>query len=147
MSYCSIDYSKKNQTLTIENRFFADDFQKCMNKEYNQMYDLMHYHSNKELRAVVDKYTNSHLKIKWNDKVITFNCTNSQYSEDANLFYFKYTFSWITVKSKNTLAIENTILLKYFNDQKNGVVLNLSTSIADKIIEFDQKKTTETIQF
>ena len=111
------------------------------------MYDIMHFHTGKEIRSVVDQYTNSHLVLKWNDKLLTFHCKSSVYDEDANLFYFRYSFSAIELKKSNQLSVQNKILLNYFTDQKNGVVYNLTSSISGKTTEFDHSKTTETIHF
>lgn len=147
MSYSIITVSKKEKMITIENRFFADDFQKCVNKEYHQMYDFMRFHRNKEPRSVIDKFINTYFKIKVNGKELTFTCTGSEYVEDANLFYFRYTFTNVALAKSNSVELKNKLLLNYFDDQKNGVVLNLSANIVAKTIEFDSKYTSETINF
>ena len=147
MSYTIISYSEKDKTLNIENRFFADDFQRCINQEYNQRYDLKRFYNTHEIRAVVDNFTNTYLKIKLNEKILTFNCSNSDYVEDANLFYFRYKLTNIVLKKDNNLVVENRILLNYFKDQKNGLVLNLSKSTVEKTVEFDSEHIYEAIKF
>jgi hypothetical protein len=147
MSYSVVTVSSKEKSISIENRFFADDFQKCLNKEYNQKYDFTRFHSNKELRAVVDKFATTYLKIKLNGELILFSCSSSEYVEDANLFYFRYSIKGVTIKKQNKLEVSNKILLNYFADQTNGMAFNLSKAIVDKNIIFDQKYFKETLLF
>ena len=147
MSYSVFTVSAKEKTISIENRFFADDFQKCLNKEYNQKYDFTRFHANKELRGVVDKFTTTYLKMKLNGELLLFSCTNSEYVADANLIYFRYTIKDVSFKKENKLEVSNKILLNYFTDQKNGMAFNLSKVIVDKNIIFDQKYFKETLSF
>ena len=63
----------------------------------------MRFHGNKEPRSVVDKFTNTYFKIKVNGKELTFNCSSSEYVEDANLFYFRYKFTNVSFAKSNSI--------------------------------------------
>ncbi len=146
MSSIHIAYDIKSKTLTVETHFFADDFQKCVNQELNQRYNIIQYYDKPDVQQAVDGFTAKFLKLNLNGTALTLRCNKAQYNADANLFTFFYQFQQATLQKKNILEISNQLFLNYFNDQKNIVILNLP-GLSGKLISFDKEYKAESVIF
>ncbi len=139
-------YEVKTKTLTIEVEVFRDDFQTALNKEFNSRYDLFHFYNSKEPLDAVNKLFNKYISLQLNNKPIVFNCTSAENSDDKNSFVYKMMIPKMDLKAKQKFQVTNTLLLNYFPNQNNVVVLTISDRI-QKMLQFNKEHFTETIEF
>jgi len=139
-------YDNKSKVLTIEMEVFRDDFQNALNKEFNSRLDLYRFYNSKEPIEAVNKLFNKYISIRLNNKIIVFNCTTGENSEEKNSFVFKMTIPSMDIKSKQKLQITNTLLFNHFPNQNNVLVLSIPDRI-EKIVQFNKDHFTETLEF
>ncbi len=132
-------------SMAIETHFFADDFERSLNSDLSQRYNLTTYYNNKEVREAVDRFTSKYLKLKLNGLNIAFSCSSAIYNKDANLFTFYYKPGAV-LKKKNELIVDNTLLMNFFSEQKNLLIIKLSGQ-EEKTFLFEKEKTQKTISF
>jgi hypothetical protein len=146
MSSTLITYSEKTKTINIELRFFCDDFQRCVNQEFNQRYNMMVYYNTAEVKQVVDRFVSANLKITLNESPLVFTCSKAVNNTDMNSFSFFYTYPGSLLQRKNSWLMENKLLLAYFPNQRNIASFNLP-NLGERILQFDKDHTLEKLAY
>ena len=144
-----LNYDTKSDVLNMEARFFADDFQKCLNTELNQRLNVIKFYDQPEIQHAMDEFLNKFLKLKLNGMELPLKLDKTQFNPDNNLITGFYQFKKPILKKgklKNILEINNQLLLSYFPAQKNIMVIHLP-NIPEQIIYFDKGYTSESIHF
>lgn len=139
-------YNDSTKTLTIDVEVFRDDFQNCLNKEYNSRYDLFRFYNEKEPLQAVNNFLNKYITIQLNNKPIILNCIKGENNDDKNSFIFTMMLEKISIKAKQKLQVSNPILFNYFSKQTNLVVITI-LDIKQKMYQLNKDKFTEIIEF
>lgn len=140
-----LNYNDAAQLLTIEVEIFRDDFQNCLNKEYNSRYDLFRFYNQKEPLQAVNNFFNKYIVLQLNGKAILLNCTKGENNDEKNSFTFTMEIPKTTIKPKQKLKITNSILFNYFSNQSNIIVISI-LKLQQKMYQFNKDYFTETIE-
>ncbi|MBC7865693.1 MAG: hypothetical protein IAF38_22150 [Bacteroidia bacterium] len=142
-----VTWNEKEKCADVTVRVFRDDFQDKLNIEYKSRYNVIKFHTEAEVRKIVSTFFKTYIRISINEKECDWVCVNSESNEDMNALTFFYKIKSVTIKKKNTIALQNSILLKYFPAQVNVMRLNLPGMKEESLINFKEGYTTETIGF
>jgi len=115
ISLTQVEYIQEKESLQIISRYFIDDMEYALEKEYLQSFQLS---TNQELDSVdlyYKKYLAQHIKIQVNDSLYQFNYIGKEYDDDIVYFYLEIP----QLKDLKSLEIKNTTLFNYFPDQQN----------------------------
>jgi hypothetical protein len=141
-----ITYLPEKKELQVSISVFRDDFQKSLNTELNSRFDLIHYYNSKDATDAVYTFFNKFISISINDKVLSLKYDEVLNDEDKNSFVYTTILKNYTFKGKQKIDITNKMLLNYFPNQANVVVINIPDKLK-KVIQFDKNLTSETVIF
>ena len=130
LSMMEIEYSEEQQSLQIIINVFMDDIELAINSEYTVDLRLDTKQEMKDTDVYFEKYLKETLKFKVEDKESTFNYLGHEYDSDLVFFYLEIP----QIKNPQPLEVHNTILVKYFEDQKNVVKLKVGKKRRSEIL-------------
>lgn len=120
-SVMQIDHNEKNRSLEITVRLFTDDL--CLALE-NSGAPKMELGTQSELPSAneyIETYLKEHLSLTVNGKKVGYNYLGKEAQLDATWCYLEVE----KVGNVKNLEIENSIMLREFDDQTNLVNLNI----------------------
>lgn len=117
LSLTQIEYNAKNKSLEIIINVFVDDIETALNNIYNKKFELDTKAEPKDSDEYFFKYLQNNVKLKINDKPVSFNYIGKEYDGEIVFFYIEVT----GIDSINKIDINNTILIAHFPDQQNLV--------------------------
>lgn len=118
----NIDINNKSNKIIVVTKFFSDDFQKIINKNYKINLNIKDSISVTKYKSEISNYIFKNLKVIIDKKLIlkknlTFNYTKSNFQ--AIWFYFE-----INKKIKpNKIIVINNLMNDLYEDQKNLVFI------------------------
>ncbi|MDX2173119.1 MAG: DUF6702 family protein [Bacteroidota bacterium] len=137
-------YSDAEKQYVLEFEVFRDDFQNCLNQEFNSRYNLYTFYNGEEQLSFVSKFFNTYIHFKINNKLIEIKFKKGVNEDDKNSFIFTAPITELSAKGNKKLEVENTMLIKYFPNQSNMVIVNFFSTqkmwlfnkdyISDKIV-------------
>lgn len=132
ISLTQVEYVPEKKALQIISRYFIDDLEFTMEKEYSKPFEL---YTDNEIDSVdhyFKQYLSQHLKFTINDSLYHFNYIGKEYDDDIIYFYLEIP----EIAILKSLEIKNTSLFNYFPDQQNLI----KTTIYKKHTTFYLKK-------
>ena len=122
LSLTQIDYNEKSKALQITMNVFIDDFELTLNNTYDKLFNL---HTEKELedsQVYIEKYLNQHFKVQLEGQAVKYNYIGRRYEADVIYLYLEIE----NVDSVKEIGIENTVLIEFFETQKNLIKLKIN---------------------
>ena len=128
VSITKIEYSKKDRAIQIISQVFTDDFEDLIQERYDKNVTLNDDNESKMTDEYIERYYNSKLIIKLNNKRVNYNFIGKEYKDDMVFSYIEIE----NVEEINSLSITNKLLFDLFPDQENIV----KTSVFDETNNF-----------
>ena len=122
LSNTKVVFNEKEQSLQITMRCFIDDIEKTINDLNMVTLELGNDRELKNTNVYIKNYLMDNFIVWVNDKKLTTNYIGKEEMDDIVYFYIEIK----QVKSIRSIKIENTILLKNFNDQQNIIRLEVN---------------------
>jgi len=116
ISLTQVEYVKEKESLQIISRYFIDDLEFVLEKEYSKT--KFQLNTDFEIDSVDNyfkKYLTKNLLFTVNNTPYPFNYIGKEYEDDIVYFYLEIS----SLDSIASLEIKNTALFKYFPDQQN----------------------------
>ena len=113
-----------------------DDIEMAINSEYDVNLQLTTSREPKNSGEYFEKYLNETLKFKLQDKEVSYKYLGKEYEGDLVYFYLEIP----NVSNPQPIEISNTILVKYFADQKNVVKMKVGKKRRSKILNKSNDK-------
>lgn len=122
LSNTKVVFNKKQESIQITMRCFVDDIENDINKINNIAIELG---TDRELKQA-DKYTEQYIEDNFNIWINTNSYTYTYIGKEVekDLIYFYLEID--SIKNVHNIKIENTILLKKFDDQQNIIRLDVN---------------------
>ncbi|PCI31512.1 MAG: peptidase E [Flavobacteriaceae bacterium] len=122
ISLTQVEYVKENASLQIISRYFIDDLEHTLEKEYQQDFELNTKQEIDSVDSYYQEYLSQHLIFTINDSIYTFNYIGKEYDADIVYLYLEIP----NIKRLESLEIKNTSLFKYFPEQQNITKLKIN---------------------
>jgi len=115
ISLTQVEYVQEKASLQIISRYFIDDMEYAMEKEFSQSFQLSTDQELDSIDLYYKKYLAQHIKFQVNDSLYQFNYIGKEYDDDIVYFYLEIP----ALHNLHSLEIKNTTLFNYFPDQQN----------------------------
>lgn len=122
VSVTQIDYNTKKERIEISSRIFIDDFEKVLEKKYNQSVNLATKIEAKNAKALIEKYYLEKVEVFVNNQKEKLVFLGSEYEDDVLICYLKIDYSG----KITTFEVYNNLLTEFFAEQQNIVHLNIN---------------------
>jgi hypothetical protein len=123
ISVTQVEYVQDKESVQIISRIFIDDLEKALQTNFDELLVL----SNKDEASInssyIYRYLQEHIKLKINDKAVTFNFIGKEYEGDIVRCYLEVE----NVKSITSFSISNSVLFDLFNDQQNIIKMKINS--------------------
>lgn len=136
LSLTQIDYNEKSQALQITMNVFIDDFELALNDTFNKEFNLNTEQELTDSNTNIHDYLKEHFKVKLEGKPVAFNYIGRRYEADLVFLYLEFE----DVTDVKTIEIENTVLFRYFEDQKNLIKLKIKGEFDSLMLTKGKKK-------
>ncbi|PCI06363.1 MAG: peptidase E [Flavobacteriaceae bacterium] len=122
ISLTEVEYVPEKASLQIISRYFIDDLEFALEKEYSGTFQLNTVYEIDSVDNYFKKYLAKNILFNINSSPHAFNYIGKEYEDDIVYFYLEIT----QVDTLHTLEVKNTSLFKYFPDQQNVVKTNIN---------------------
>ena len=120
-SVMQIDHNEKSKSLEITVRLFTDDLCLALENSGAPKMELGKPSEPPSANEYIESYLKEHLSLAVNGKPVEFNYLGKEAQMDATWCYVEV----VKVANVRKLEVENTIMLREFEDQTNLVNLNI----------------------
>lgn len=131
-----IEFNKKQQTIEIIMSVFMDDIEVALNEEFKIDAQISNSNEVNNLDNYFSKYLTNNFKILINNTKKEYTFIGKEY--DGNIVYFYLEIE--NISKVNTIEINNTVLIKYFNDQKNLVKVKANNNQESLFLDKENNK-------
>lgn len=131
-----IEFNKKQQTIEIIMSVFMDDIEIALNEEFKIDAQISNSNEVNNLDNYFSKYLTNNFKILINNTKKEYTFIGKEY--DGNIVYFYLEIE--NISKVNTIEINNTVLIKYFNDQKNLVKVKVNNNQESLFLDKENNK-------
>ncbi len=118
LSVINMEYNTERQAFDISMKFFTDDFEKIINKNYNINLNLGKENQMAACNKYIDKYIKTNFKVFFNKKKTEKELKLKEFvvknSDNAVWVYYS-----LKSNKPKTVRITNTLLNDLYKDQKN----------------------------
>lgn len=121
ISLCEVEYVEEKQSVQIIISHFIDDLELTLNNEGQKNLFLTTDKEVKNSNEIFETYLNKHLKFTINNKPAHYQFIGKEYDDDLVRFYLEIP----NIQKLNALEIENTCLVKDFEDQQNIIKIKV----------------------
>lgn len=144
VSKTELQYKSENEAIQISVSVFIDDLELALAEVETEPLKLLTRFEHPSADSLIADYFNKHLKLTSDDLSLELNYLGKESSSDlmATWCYLEV----LQIKSIEKLEVENTILLKEFDDQRNILSVKQDGKSVDFVI-FDNKEFEKTIRF
>jgi len=122
LSLTKVNFDKTEKTVQVTTRYFIDDIENAVNKRNEISLELATKIELKNADLYLKKYLQENLKISINNGNSILKYIGKEYENDIVYFYFQID----SVNSISSIKIQNSMLLKDFDDQQNIIKLNIN---------------------
>ena len=136
LSLTQIEYNEKSKALQITMNVFIDDFELTMNNTFDKQFNLSTKEELTDSETYFNDYLKEHFKVKLEGQSVNFNYIGRKYEGDVVFFYLEFE----DVTDVKSIEIENTVLFKYFEDQKNLIKLKIKGEFDSLLLTKGKKR-------
>jgi hypothetical protein len=127
--------NSKSNTLETSVKLFTNDFETSLKKLNGKTVDLINGSNKEEINKLINKYLQTHLIIKVNEKIAAFDYIGFEIEKDVTWIYVEYK----KIKSLKTLHVENTLLYDSFDKQTNIIRVETAAGEQNSKISYPEK--------
>lgn len=121
ISLCEVEYVEEKKSVQIIISHFIDDLEITLNNEHKKDFFLATNKEAKNIQEIYEDYLHKHLKFTINQKPAHYQFIGKEYDDDLVRFYLEIP----NVQKLNSIEIENTCLIKDFEDQQNIIKIKV----------------------
>ena len=133
ISVTQINYVKEKESVQITSRLFIDDFENALKTNYDENILLAEKDEAKIIDTYMQRYLQDKIKLRINNKAVTFNFIGKEYEGDIVRCYLEVEH----VKSIESFSITNSVLFDLQQDQQNIVKTNINSNNKSVILTYD----------
>ena len=133
ISVTQINYVKEKESVQIISRLFIDDFENALKTNYDENILLAEKDEAKIIDTYMQRYLQDKIKLRINNKAVTFNFIGKEYEGDIVRCYLEVEH----VKSIESFSITNSVLFDLQKDQQNIVKTNINSNNKSVILTYD----------
>ena len=133
ISVTQINYVKEKESVQITSRLFIDDFENALKTNYDENIILAEKDEAKIIDTYMQRYLQDKIKLRINNKAVTFNFIGKEYEGDIVRCYLEVEH----VKSIESFSITNSVLFDLQKDQQNIVKTNINSNNKSVILTYD----------
>ena len=133
ISVTQINYVKEKESVQITSRLFIDDFENALKTNYDENIILAEKDEAKIIDTYMQRYLQDKIKLRINNKAVTFNFIGKEYEGDIVRCYLEVEH----VKSIEFFSITNSVLFDLQKDQQNIVKTNINSKNKSVILTYD----------
>ncbi len=133
ISVTQINYVKEKESVQITSRLFIDDFENALKTNYDENILLAEKDEAKIIDIYMQRYLQDKIKLRINNKAVTFNFIGKEYEGDIVRCYLEVEH----VKSIESFSITNSVLFDLQKDQQNIVKTNINSNNKSVILTYD----------
>jgi len=133
ISVTQINYVKEKESVQITSRLFIDDFENALKTNYDENIILAEKHEAKINDTYMQRYLQDKIKLRINNKAVTFNFIGKEYEGDIVRCYLEVEH----VKSIESFLITNSVLFDLQKDQQNIVKTNINSKNKSVILTYN----------
>ena len=133
ISVTQINYVKEKESVQITSRLFIDDFENALKTNYDENIILADKDEAKITDTYMQRYLQDKIKLRINNKAVTFNFIGKEYEGDIVRCYLEVE----NVKSIESFSITNSVLFDLQKDQQNIVKTNINSKDKSVILTYD----------
>ncbi|WP_295985461.1 DUF6702 family protein [uncultured Algibacter sp.] len=133
ISVTQINYVKEKESVQITSRLFIDDFENALKTNYDENIILAEKDEAKIIDTYMQRYLQDKIKLRINNKAVTFNFIGKEYEGDIVRCYLEVEH----VKSIESFLITNSVLFDLQKDQQNIVKTNINSKNKSVILTYD----------
>ncbi|PID70208.1 MAG: hypothetical protein CSA39_02055 [Flavobacteriales bacterium] len=122
VSMKKVEFVPKSKTVQITMRIFIDDLQLAVNNEFNKQIELAVTDESDDYNYLINKYLNKRFKLIINGKEQPLNFLGKEYDYDLAILFIEVE----NINSIESIAIDDTMLMKEFPTQKNIIKLKIN---------------------
>lgn len=123
ISVTQIEYVKEKQSVQVIIQLFIDDFEKLIQKRYDENIILADDKEPEQLNFYIEKYLKEKIQIKINNNQEELVYLGKEYEDDIIYCYLEIN----NVYSINSFEIINQVLFDLFDEQQNIVKTNINS--------------------
>ncbi len=125
-----LKYNSTEQTVQASFKLFVNDLEDALKQLNKKPVDLINGKDKVELNKLLNTYLNTHVKLKFNGKSVTYTYLGYELDKEVVWIYAEYK----PVKTLKTIDIENTLLYDFIKQQTNIIrVENGNTEQSNKL--------------
>ena len=133
ISVTQINYVKEKESVQITSRLFIDDFENALKTNYDENIILAEKDEAKIIDTYMQRYLQDKIKLRINNKAVTFNFIGKEYEGDIVRCYLEVEH----VKSIEFFSITNSVLFDLQKDQQNIVKTNINSKNKSVILTYN----------
>jgi len=133
ISVTQINYVKEKESVQITSRLFIDDFENALKTNYDENIILAEKDEAKIIDTYMQRYLQDKIKLRINNKAVTFNFIGKEYEGDIVRCYLEVEH----VKSIESFLITNSVLFDLQKDQQNIVKTNINSKNKSVILTYN----------
>ena len=133
ISVTQINYVKEKESVQITSRLFIDDFENALKTNYDENIILAEKDEAKIIDTYMQSYLQDKIKLRINNKAVTFNFIGKEYEGDIVRCYLEVEH----VKSIESFLITNSVLFDLQKDQQNIVKTNINSKNKSVILTYN----------
>ena len=122
ISLTQIDYVKEKKALQITMRFFIDDIESALEKQYQEPMELSSEYQHKLADQYLETYIDQNFDIWIDGQELAYTFIGKEYENDEVFFYLEIE----KVDQINGMTVKNNMLLEEFENQQNYIKLNIN---------------------
>ena len=133
ISVTQINYVKEKESVQITSKLFIDDFENALKTNYDENIILAEKDEAKIIDTYMQRYLQDKIKLRINNKAVTFNFIGKEYEGDIVRCYLEVEH----VKSIESFLITNSVLFDLQKDQQNIVKTNINSKNKSVILTYN----------
>lgn len=122
ISVTQVNYVNETESIQMISRIFIDDLESVLKSNYDENIVLAEKDDEKVIDIYINEYLQENIKLKVNDKAVTFNFVGKEYDGDIVRCYLEVEH----VRYIETFSITNTVLFDLQEDQQNIIKTNIN---------------------
>ena len=126
LSVCDLKYNTSTRKLEGTVKIFISDLEDALKRLENKKVDLIHPNNKNENLALFNKYLKNRLKLKTDNKNLTYELLGYEIEEESIWIYLESE----TCQSPKSLGLENGILCDFLKEQMN--IMNIEIGALKK---------------
>ncbi len=131
VSVTQIEHNAEQESLQIISRVFIDDIEDLLQERYDSLIVLNPEEESSKAEDYLKKYFDQKLKIKVNNKEVSFSFLGKEYEDDLIICYLEIN----NISSFQNIEISNEVLMDLFEEQQNIVHVRKNDQRKSLILE------------